>query len=39
MRASDGGPAAVTLDDDELVRLQATTLVAYDVRGQRYQGQ
>ena len=40
MQADDsGGPAAVGLDDDELVLLQATPLVAYDVHGQRYPGQ
>jgi hypothetical protein len=31
----DGNPVAVVLDADELVRLQATPLVAYDARGQR----
>lgn len=31
-------PDAVVLDANELVRLGATPLVAFDVRGQRYQG-
>jgi hypothetical protein len=33
---SSGNPVAVVLDVGELVQLQATPLVAYDVRGQRY---
>ncbi|MFF5112066.1 discoidin domain-containing protein [Streptosporangium sp. NPDC000509] len=36
---ADGNRVAVVLHADELVRLQATPLVAYDVRGQRYRGQ
>jgi hypothetical protein len=37
MQTDDSGnPVAVLLDAGELVRLQATPLVAYDVRGQRY---
>lgn len=33
---ASGKQVAVVLDDGELVQLQATPLVAYDVRGQRY---
>jgi hypothetical protein len=32
-----GRPVAVVLDAHELVQLQTTALVAYDVRGKRYQ--
>jgi hypothetical protein len=34
---ADGTPVAVQLDADELVQLSPTALVAYDVRGQRFQ--
>ncbi len=33
---ASGNQVAVVLDDGELVQLQATPLVAYDVRGQRF---
>src|SRR5262249_31687274 len=36
-RDSSGQAVAVVLDANELVSLQATSLVAYDVRGQRYE--
>ena len=36
-RDSSGQAVAVVLDPNELVSLQTTSLVAYDVRGQRYE--
>src|SRR5215469_18630842 len=36
-RDSSGQAVAVVLDANELVSMQATALVAYDVRGQRYE--
>ena len=36
-RDSSGQAVAVALDANELVSLQATSLVAYDVRGQRHE--